>query len=168
MPSFDQIRNSHQKDWPLEKRFTGQLLALDPGETTGYCLVNASHDTIHITHQDQIKTWINGKPAIEGLQRLINAPALKHIVYERYGVYSWKTDQHSWSDVPTLQVIGCIKTLAMLNGNIPYHEQTAQIAKQFVTDDKLQAWGYDPKGKRHARDATRHALYYLLFGKTAQ
>lgn len=41
--------------------------------------------------------------------------------------------------------------------------QMAAQAKGFVDDDKLKAWGFWIKGKKHARDAIRHGVYYLLF-----
>jgi hypothetical protein len=49
-------------------------------------------------------------------------------------------------------------------GNITYNMQTAQQAKNFVTDELLQHWGFYERGQRHSRDSMRHALYFLLFG----
>jgi len=40
--------------------------------------------------------------------------------------------------------------------------QNRSLAKTTCTDDRLKRWGmYDPKGGRHARDAVRHAYYFL-------
>jgi hypothetical protein len=83
---------------------------------------------------------------------------------ESYQVYDWKKDEHSFSQVPTLQVIGCIKTICKIL-HIPYYSQTAQVAKHFCTDEKLEQWGMWKRGERHARDAIRHGCYWLLFGK---
>lgn len=162
MMTFDDIRNTHQKDWLFEKRFFGDVLAFDPGETTGICHAHVYPDRTEIITQNQIKSWPL-EEAVKTFSWELKRACPKLVVFERYGVYSWKTQQHTNSDVPTLQVIGCLKTLCIQH-SIPYIQQTAQIAKQFVTDDKLQKWGFDPKGKRHARDATRHACYFLLFG----
>lgn len=161
--TFDDIRIVHQRDWLPENRFSGSVLAFDPGETTGVChAFIGPNDTTVIQAQEQIKSWPLDW-AVKGFEQILSKVRPNLVVFERYGVYSWKTESHTNSDIPTLQVIGCLKTLCIQH-NIPHIQQTAQIAKQFITDDKLQRWGFDPKGKRHARDATRHALYFLLFG----
>lgn len=136
----------------------GVLLALDPGETTGYAVFKEGQ----LKDQGQIKTW----PMVECVQNiahLIDVHKPTRVVYESYQVYEWKTEDHSWSQIPTVQVIGCLQTLLILN-DIPYWTQTAQIAKQFVTDQRLEDWGMWFRGIRHARDAIRHGTYFLLFG----
>lgn len=157
--TFQEVLN---KSVPEEKRFRGRLLALDPGHTTGVC--------IHVEgmgfHLSQIKTW-GDDLEIKALSDLFNIARPDHVVFERYGVYSWKTEDHSNSDVPTLQVIGCIKTLCIQQG-IAYSNQTAQLAKGFVTDEKLKQWDLWEAGVKHGRDAARHAVYWLLFNHQKQ
>lgn len=153
---FQTLLELHLKD--PEKRFKGVLLALDPGETTGWTIFKDGKFKVC----GQIKTW----PIADGvtnLAMLLDTHSPDHVVFERYGIYKWKTETHSNSDVPTLQVIGMIKTLCILESDIPYSMQTAQIAKGFCTDQKLKDWGFWESGQRHARDAIRHACYYLLF-----
>ena len=41
----------------------------------------------------------------------------------------------------------------------------AQQAKGFVTDAKLKEWGMWDIGHKHARDACRHCVYYLVSQK---
>lgn len=89
-------------------------------------------------------------------------PAL--VVFEDYKVYGWKTDQHAWSGLHTPRLIGALETLLGVVHGIPFHKQMAHVAKGFCTDEKLTQWGYYAKGQRHARDAVRHACYYILFG----
>ena len=81
-------------------------------------------------------------------------------------VYEWKAQHHSWSDVPTLQIIGCAKALLLMKCpyGVPVIQQTAQVAKNFCTDEMLKSWGMYNSGMRHARDAVRHGTYFLLFG----
>lgn len=134
------------------------LMTLDPGQTTGVAVFESGI----LKHQLQIKTW----PMVEcvhNLKHIFDVHKPKRLVYESYQVYEWKQEDHVWSQIPTVQVIGCIQTLLILQ-NIPYHTQTAQVAKQFVTDDRLKDWGFWDVGHRHARDATRHGCYFLLFG----
>jgi hypothetical protein len=142
--------------------FTGRLLALDPGETTGWSL----WENNGLVDCGQKKTWPLTH-AIDSFQELLTLhPTI--IVFESYQVYEHKLEEHTWSRVPTIQVIGCLKTLVLLHGRvfgqIPYTTQTAQVAKGFCTDDKLKQWGFWQQGMRHARDSIRHGAYYLLFG----
>lgn len=142
--------------------FTGTLLALDPGETTGWAVFDGSGK--RLTKFGQIKTW-PAENMVEELTKLFDSlPTIDHVVYELYSIYEWKTDSHTWSQVPTLRIIGCIETLCIQRG-IPYSSQTAQVAKVFCTDDKLKSWGMYPAGQKHARDAIRHGTYCLMFGQ---
>jgi hypothetical protein len=140
-----------------KKPFEGVLVALDPGQTTGYA----------IFHGDQLKEagQLNTKTIEIGLQALENL-LLKHrpdfVVYEAYRVYQHKTEDHANSDLHTSQFIGCIKVLCLQKG-IKFHNQMASVAKQFCTDDKLRTWSLWAKGQKHARDAIRHGIYFLIF-----
>jgi hypothetical protein len=147
---------------PQNAWFIGTLLALDPGETTGWSLWTSTQEHIILLDSGQLKTWPMDA-ATDGLWKLLIDHQPNFITYEAYNVYSWKRDQHVGSDVPTIQVIGCIQTLARMR-SIPMNTRNAQTAKTFVTDDKLRAWGFYSRGQRHSRDSMRHGLYYIMFG----
>lgn len=136
--------------------FQGKLLALDPGETTGY----AVFENQTLLEADQAKT----KPIEDGYAWL-NGIFLKHkptqVVYETYRVYAWKAEDHANSEIFTAQFIGTVKTVCAIH-KVPHHTQSASIAKGFCTDEKLELWGFYRKGLKHARDALRHATYYQL------
>jgi hypothetical protein len=144
-----------------ELAFKGKLLTFDPGETTGWCDVDTT-TTPYLVTWGQFKTW----PLVDAFKNLdlyINNLKPDYVVYESYNIYSWKSDDHKQSDVPTLQVIGMLQTL-LISRSIPYSTRNAQQAKGFVTDDKLKSWGLYTRGDRHGRDALRHACFHLLFG----
>jgi hypothetical protein len=145
-----------------EKRFHGRLLSLDPGQTTGYAVWECLSQSVVLLDAGQLYTWAKEDIDVRPLNAIISKYGPTHTVLESYQIYEWKNKDHSWSQVPTIQVIGGIKVLCQWN-NITYSQQTAQVAKQFVTDEKLEAWGYYKPGVRHARDAIRHGCYYLLF-----
>jgi hypothetical protein len=84
------------------------------------------------------------------------------VVYEDFRIYDWKAASLSWNTLHTPRLIGAIQTLTFQRA-IKVFTQMAQQPKGFVTDAKLEQWGYYKKGQRHARDAVRHACYYLLF-----
>lgn len=159
--TFNQVRCALNKQKP-ETLFEGTLLALDPGETCGVAAFGCTLDEATLVHAGQIKTWPL-KDGVESFTKLLNDIKPNIVVFESYQVYEWKSDTHSWSQIPTVQVIGMIQTL-LIQQNIPYYTQTAQVAKNFVKDEKLEQWGYWLKGLKHARDAIRHSCYFLLFG----
>lgn len=145
-----------------------RILAFDPGETTGWSFWTSEIPDAPIPSvwslsvAGQAKTW----PMPNGLKAftdLLDTYEPDFVVYERYAVYQWKTQDHAWSEAPTIQLIGLIKTLCLQRG-IQTTEQTAQVAKNFCKDDKLRTWGMYNRGQRHARDSIRHGGYYILFG----
>lgn len=139
-----------------------RLLALDPGETTGYAvfengmLTTIGHRKLGMT--DNKKT-LDFEPVVE----LISDYFPNIVVCENYRIYAWKVNQHTWADLITPKLIGAI-TYRCSYMNLPLVFQAAQEAKGFVTDKKLKEWAYYYKGS-HARDAIRHGAYYLLFNK---
>lgn len=133
------------------------LLALDPGETTGYALFKYDH----MVEAGQLATH-NVYAGVDLLEEMLKKHQPDMVVYEDYRVYAWKAQSHSWETLHTPRFIGAIQTLTYLR-QIPVLAQMAQQAKMFCTDQKLQQWDYYQKGQRHARDAIRHGCYYLLF-----
>ena len=83
---------------------------------------------------------------------------------EDYKIYAWKTDTHTWATLHTPQLLGVIRTIAVLQG-IPLETRMAVEAKTFCDNDKLEMWGLYKPGMRHARDAIRHGCFSLLFSK---
>lgn len=142
--------------------FEGRLLALDPGETTGWALFSTLNGQVSM-ECGQIKTWPM-TDCVQSLTKLLDYAAPKFIMHESYRIYDWKTENHSWSGVPTIHVIGCLETLC-IQRSIPWDTQSAGQAKNFCTDEKLKSWGVYEVGKKHARDAIRHGCLFLLFGQ---
>lgn len=142
--------------------FFGTLMALDPGETTGMAIFKSGPNRIDLIHFAQLDTWPMNF-AVASFMSVLETHKPSYVVHEVYRVYGWKTDEHSWSEVPTLRIIGCLETLC-IQRSLRYHSQTAQQAKNFCTDDKLKSWGMFEGIPRHARDAIRHGTYNLLFG----
>ena len=135
------------------------LLAFDPGETTGCCVFkNGRPVEFRQLPTVNKKTRDYEWDIIEEFIDEINPDA---VIIENYRIYAHKLDQHSSSDVPTLQLIGAIKYM-LHKRNIPFKLQMAQQAKGFVTDAKLKEWGMWDIGHKHARDACRHCVYYLV------
>jgi hypothetical protein len=161
-----------------------RLLCLDPGETTGWALF----ENAKLTKWGQTTTVIDKKIQYGAMIELIQEIKPTAIVCENYRVYQHKLEQHSFSEVLTVRIIGGFELLSYqgitetrpmdLNfrgetmaatyqehWQIPIFFQMAQEAKGFCTDKKLEMWNYWQKGMRHSRDAIRHGCYWLLFNK---
>jgi hypothetical protein len=150
--------------------FKGKILALDPGETTGWCTLELKASDSPLASRAEVRPHYCAGQIVTNpieqatplLTKLFEEQKPDHIVCEDYRVYSWKTKSHSWEELHTPQLIGSIRTLAQ-QLNIPISFEMAQQPKQFVTDEKLKEWGIYHRGMKHARDAQRHAIYFLLF-----
>lgn len=143
------------KDWQAPP----EVLALDPGETTGWALfeygllVDAGQTNKH----KEVVT------AVTELQMLFRMTNPSFVVIEDYRVYAHKAKSHSWEALHTPKLIGAIQALCAVRGTADILQMAS--SKQFVTNDKLRMWKMYYKGKPHANDAIRHGCYYLLFNK---
>jgi hypothetical protein len=137
-----------------------RVLGLDPGETTGACVFEGSK--LLKVLQLPTKTVPSGGQLA---RQFIEEWEPDVVVMEMYRVYSWKTDDHAWHNLHTPRLIGAIEYICACcyEPEVKLAQQTAQQAKGFCTDEKLKAWGVYQEGRPHARDAIRHACYYLLF-----
>jgi hypothetical protein len=157
--SFQELVLHHRVKHPVDSERI--LVALDPGETTGYGIFKGS-DLIEYGQLATSKGDLAAVPVVTMIKRF--RPSA--IVYETYRVYQWKTEDHAWNDMHTSQLIGAIRFIATFQDlPILLAGQTAQVAKQFCTDTKLEDWGFWIKGQRHARDAIRHGCWYILFNE---
>lgn len=152
-----------QRMWQIAKEKCADLkvVAFDPGETTGACTFVGGE----LVDFRQIDT----KDVAEGACRLkhyIQSAEPQILVYETYHVYEWKKDEHVWANLHTPRLIGALQYLCYDRGEdlgpLPVIGQSAQLAKGFATDENLEAWGFWKPGMKHARDAIRHAAYYIL------
>lgn len=136
-----------------------RILSFDPGHTTGWCcfeggaLIGCGQiDTTSITN------------CLENAQALYHTYHPEIVVMEDYRIYKWRAKHHVGSEVLTVQIIGCLETLAIQDFVNHVIKQPAHVAKGFCDDKKLKEWKFWVSGERHARDAIRHACYYILFG----
>lgn len=153
----------------LDKGKNLPILAFDPGETTGVVALNFDEvgQKIVPIHISQVRTPALDADTYRILDKLISDVSPTVLVIEEYRVFNWKRDQHIWSELHTPKLIGMIIAVAMRYG-IPYTYQTPQVAKGFCTDQRLKDWNLYVPANRHAMDAMRHAIYYLLFGGKAK
>lgn len=158
--TFEVLYKRMQKDKKPPKR----MLCLDPGETTGWSLfLNGTKN-----QEGQVRTILNeGSKLVvdwESLETLVHKTQPTYIVCEDYRIYQHKLDQHTFSSVATLRLIGGIDYTAYKLG-IPIAYHMAIEHKGFCDDKKLKMWGYWAIGLKHSRDSIRLGCYHLLFHK---
>jgi hypothetical protein len=135
--------------------FLGRVLAVDPGETVGWALFQ----DLELTNVGQFPIG-----PLEDLDYFVTEQRPDVMVVENYRIYASRAAQHVGSEVNTAQYVGILKFIGSIY-QIPVTLQMAHQAKGWVSDKRLRDLGLFQTGKRHANDAIRHGVYWLLFGK---
>ena len=153
------------------------ILALDPGGTTGFCWYcpsgqyNRGPDRGHIgphEHHDELYRFLGD--VYKASVGIPQQPEQLHIVCESFEFR--RTERHrDFIDYIPREYIGVVKLFYQRFRSSPgiqpasllLTQQTAMQAKNFFDDDKVKALGLWVPGKKHAMDATRHYLYYRTF-----
>lgn len=131
------------------------ILALDPGETTGYAWA---------TIEEQKVTEINagqGEYSEYDLYLMLSAISPTAIIAESF---EFRQRARTGLVLMSRNLLGVSRLWAELHG-VFYSEQSASQGKSFFTDDKLRAMEAYKVGLQHARDATRHLFFWLAFGR---
>jgi hypothetical protein len=135
-----------------------KIIGIDPGETTGIAIC----DTDELPHWRWKFDQLGPEEHHLELSDLLEMLYPSRIVYERF-----ENRGNQAARLVSCEYIGVIKRYAQ--AHYRHQEvivQSASQAKAFWTNDKLKAillWkGNDLK---HAMDATRHVLYYLMQSK---
>lgn len=162
IPPLEILFNDTSREKNGKEYFAGRLLCFDPGETTGYAVFVANGANKPVLEESGQLATKDVSDAFAILSQTFERVRPDWVVYENYLVYAWKAQDHSFSELVTPKVIGAIQIICGIR-KMGYDTQMAGQAKGFVTDDKLKSWGLWKRGERHARDAIRHGIYWLLF-----
>lgn len=123
------------------------VLAIDPGDTTGIFASSGSH------HVQMTEFHV-----IDYLERLHDDSPIEHVVMERFNLYDKRSKANAgWA----LNVIGAV-TYWCWDAAVPLTLQWNRDKNQ-VSDKMLEDKGMliKPKHKwRHANDAARHYVYW--------
>lgn len=130
------------------------LLAVDPGNTTGWALFIDNPIPVQIGEMsiDEFYDWLNN-------DTLWKENPLNQIVLEDYIIRpeQFRGFDHTWSRVPTVQVIGAVQCFAR-RYHVPVHLSQASLlspaAKRFHVSD--------PKNRRLKN---RNAISALIHGR---
>ena len=167
------------------------VLAFDPGETTGWCaMIGRQDDPTDLLYIDygqidcvakDLKGWfgnahkhagVNLMGENAGISEMVEL-SLNHfpksaIVIEDFIPDMKRMDQARHTLSPVRITAGfsfgmsCYRIGDGRLGDERIFIQNRSLAKTTCTDERLKNWGlYDHKSGNHARDAVRHAYYFL-------
>jgi hypothetical protein len=145
------------------------VVAFDPGETTGVCIMSTTPDDLRwpkagLQNAMKFKTsQIDCTDENRGVNEMLAIAAqypFAAIVMEDFIIDFKKIDKARHTLAP---VRITAKFEFGMNGlRNTFFLQLPGLVKPTCTDERLKIWGlYDRNSGRHARDATRHAYFFL-------
>lgn len=134
-----------------------KIVALDPGGTTGVSSIEFDERT----HEIREATLMQLGPHEHHteIEDVIKDATI--VVCEGF---EYRNNSRSGLVLVSKEYIGVVKAYCT-NHNIRYEEQTAAQAKGFISDKALKRLGLYSSNAKHANDATRHLLYYIINGR---
>jgi hypothetical protein len=151
-----------------------QVMALDPGETTGWAIFwvptanllsrevglfdDAEYDCGQITGPEEVQT-LKVKTVMQGL---MSGP----LIIEDFILRQFRQDKSLLSPVRVTAMVEYMLYEQNWNAKHPVRKQQPALAKTTATDERLRDWGLWEAGAPHARDAIRHAVTFLRRAKT--
>ncbi len=134
-----------------------KILALDPGESTGWVLG---------TEEKALRGGTCGRNHLE-VARLIVDEFPSVIVLERFNLYPGMAKSLAWNSFYPCEVIGVIKYMAM-QLDIPIVEQAPSVKKYAGDIQKYDDWHFIKERctgvTEHTKDAYQHYRYFLIHG----
>ena len=155
------------------------IVGIDPGGTTGWCILTIPTKSIFGNESGAILNWETGEwfgdenkqtDAICEFARTRQSLAYK--VGPALVVEKWdhdpsfnNTDEEPYSPLRIGAKLGYAQHLGKI-GDATLSWQGRTQAKSTATDARLREWGLYTRGSDHERDATRHAITALRRAKT--
>jgi hypothetical protein len=126
-----------------------RVIGIDPGGTTGTALFMSAN-----------LKWFRNQ--LEGDHHRELWAILEKVKPHVIVCESWLNLGKEAANVVAPQYVGIARLYAELSPSTKWVTQTPSEGKGFWNDQKLKKVGLYMPGKRHANDATRHVLHYLV------
>lgn len=157
------MTNSKTIMLPLDHPIEGELssvLALDPGGTTGWAILPRDKDSV-------LCGQIGPGDHHAELWGFLSSLGNHTVVMESFQYRQFQGVAKAKVELTSVEYIGVVKLFGQLYSGFDIVQQTASLAINFVSDNKLKRldWYKPTAAKPHARDALRHLLYYLIVTK---
>jgi hypothetical protein len=168
-------------DEELEQAASGwaNVVAIDPGGTTGWSVFMVHPDALSdedVSVLSNVEHWSHGQihgdedSQAKQIMELIEAWPDCAVVMEDFILRTYRKDRDLLAPVRiAAKVEFGLKFWPGLGGQRNntrmFYQPTSVLAS--ITDSRLQQWGFYQRegGMEHARDADRHALYFLRGAK---
>jgi hypothetical protein len=141
------------------------VVALDPGGTTGWCVIGVHPDAMSGDPQvkilDNVEFWTAGQfvgnedDQCDEVVELIEAWPSARLVTELFTLRSRVTSP----EIFALERMNAILRWAIRPRYMVF--QQPSLAMTTITDERQKEMGFWIPGQEHARDATKHALTFL-------
>lgn len=146
-----------------------KLIALDPGGTTGWATCRVDLTDAAFTASKPEYEWhcghIEGDDHHDKLYQLLELQEDEHhcvVICESFEFRQFdKRDRHN-INLMSREYIGVTKLFCQERTTTELVMQTAATGKGFVKDENIKKLGLWHPGWKHAMDATRHLLYYMV------
>ena len=138
------------------KNNTVKIVALDPGGTTGVSSIEFDERTHEM--REVMLMQLGPHEHHTEIEDVIKDATI--VVCEGF---EYRNNSRSGLVLVSKEYIGVAKAYCA-NHDIRYEEQTAAQAKGFISDKALKLLGLYSSDAKHANDATRHLLYFIING----
>jgi len=134
-----------------------KIVGVDPGKKkTGMALLSVTDKEIICL---AAKEALNLPEVLETL----NEWEPDVVALEEFRLYPWKSQALGWDTMQPSQIIGGIKAwLLTCSREVVLSEQPASVRRVVLHHTRAVERALLFRGKPHARDALRHAVWYLL------
>lgn len=149
-----------------------RVVSLDPGGTTGYAIYDAEFPVASLTKREPIEDrltvgHLGPEDHHEELYDLLELQHIRDFYLVTESFEFRQGNQRNNINLMSKEYIGVAKLFAQQRGligskRVRYYEQTAGLAKPFVTDEKLRIMNWWTPGMKHANDAARHLVFFLV------
>ena len=137
---------------------TVPLVAIDPGPHLGFAFFKGKN--LHLSGMVNYSY-----ESLEYLLGIISSFEPEELVIEDFYLFPSKALAQSWSKMQTPRIIGSLEYWAWKQGLPVIYQPPAN--KQAFPDERLKELGVYVQND-HARDAIRHGLYRLHYGREIQ
>lgn len=136
-----------------------KILALDPGGTTGFAAYDGNaQESISKFAEGQIGPEDHHEELTRFMWRYFTEKTGSFLVCERF---EYRNQSRAGLDLSSREYIGVAKLFSQQSG-IPVIFQNASQAKGFVQDRHIRKLGLWYPDHKHAMDAMRHLLYFMI------
>jgi len=155
-----------------------RILAIDPGESSGVARLDVVDvSKLGVVRKEIVPVFVRTFDQAGVYAELEGPQFYDAVVLEEFRLFPWMATYQSFSELPTVEVIGVVKYLCAKN-DTPLYVQRADIKKEARSIAEATGWkmkdrslgsgkgkyrgpDFDYPGPQHPRDALAHGIYWI-------